>query len=155
MKCIFCTKFFNGFLLKISVCVIMPGFANRITNKIGNFYLTTHSGLITIIVGSCHTHLWLCSSVSYDTANFLLIPTDLLCNNNNNISVYLIMLQHCWYTMNCLSQNFPIEAIIEQPTVQNLTLQIHETTMNYKIIMKWITKWGRSQNSSLLKFGVV
>ena len=27
----FCTKFYNGFLLKISTCVIMPGFANQVT----------------------------------------------------------------------------------------------------------------------------
>ena len=30
MKCVFCTKFYNGFISKISACTIMPVFTNRV-----------------------------------------------------------------------------------------------------------------------------
>ena len=51
------------------------------------------------------THPCLCSSTSYETANFLLILADLLCNNNNKTS-------HCYSTILNNKQNLTTNIFI-------------------------------------------
>ena len=57
MKCVYCIKFYNGIVLKISACTIMPGF--RISGHVlSNIFVLQNSSIVIYLM-----YYWICDCV--------------------------------------------------------------------------------------------